>query len=105
MKIKVYQSKDNSYVEMISLGKLKYIGESFGLDSLTNGKIYDFVDIYPNDDLIKIVDDSEEDYMYQISNPKPLDGSSKGGKWEIVEIYNDEIRKTISKQIRCEYEI
>lgn len=105
MKIKVYQSNENKYIEMESLGKVKYIGESFGIDSLTNGKIYDFVNINYNDNLIDVVDDSKENYVYQIKNPRPLDGSSKGGKWEIVEIYNDEIRKTISKQIRCEYEI
>ena len=50
--------------------KLKYIGESFGVDSLTNGKIYDA---------------SGEDYLYPKINPAPLDGSSVGGRWEIVE--------------------
>ena len=30
--------------------------------------------------------------MYQISNSKPLDGSSKGGKWEIIELYDERIK-------------
>ena len=63
--------------------KLKYIGESFGVDSLTNGKIYDCLGI--EDGMLRIVDDSNEDYLYSVANPRPLDGSSKGGKWEIIE--------------------
>lgn len=93
MKIKVYQSEEDNYIEMNSLGKIRYIGESFGVDGLTNGKIYDFVEIYPNDNLIRVVDDSEEDYIYQIDNPKSLNGSSKGGKWEIIELYDEKIKK------------
>ena len=62
--------------------KLRYIGESFGIDSLTNGKIYEAE--YENG-MFRVIDDSGEDYLYSIDNPAPLDGSSKGGKWEIVE--------------------
>ena len=62
--------------------KVKYIGESFGVDSLTNGKIYDCLGVDAG--MLRIIDDSEEDYLYSIYNPRPLDGSSKGGKWEIV---------------------
>ncbi|MBQ7937158.1 MAG: hypothetical protein IJ283_01495 [Oscillospiraceae bacterium] len=62
--------------------KLRYIGESFGIDSLTNGKIYEAE--YENG-MFRVIDDSGEDYLYSIDNPAPLDGSSKGGKWEIIE--------------------
>lgn len=62
--------------------KLKYIGESFGVDGLTNGKVYEAVD---EGDFYRVIDDSEEDYLYSKSNPAPLDGSSPGGRWEIVE--------------------
>ncbi|MFV0529488.1 MAG: hypothetical protein ACK5MN_12345 [Lachnospiraceae bacterium] len=62
--------------------KLKYIGESFGVDSLTNGKIYDAVE---EDGMYRVIDDSEEDYLYGMINPAPCDGSSPGGVWEIVE--------------------
>ena len=54
--------------------KLRYVGETFGVDSLTNGKIYD-----------ASVDDSGDDYLYAKENPAPLDGSSPSGQWEIVE--------------------
>lgn len=63
--------------------KLKYIGESFGVDSLTNGKIYDAT--VEDNDYYRVIDDSGEDYLYLKINPAPLDGSSVGGKWEIVE--------------------
>lgn len=62
--------------------KLKYIGESFGVDGLTNGKVYEAVD---EGDFYRVIDDSEEDYLYSKSNPAPLDGGSPGGHWEIVE--------------------
>lgn len=62
--------------------KLRYIGESFGVDELTNRKIYDAMD---EGDFYRVIDDSEEDYLYSKVNPAPLDGSSPGGRWEIVE--------------------
>lgn len=63
--------------------KVKYVGESFGAVSLTNGKIYECLGF--DSGMLRIIDDSEEDYLYSVINPRPLDGSSKGGKWEIVE--------------------
>ncbi len=62
--------------------KLRYVGESFGVDSLTNGKIYEAKD---EGDFYRVIDDSAEDYLYSKVNPAPLDGSSPGGKWEIIE--------------------
>ena len=61
--------------------KIRYIGESFGVDSLTNNKVYDAVE---EDGMYRVVDDSGEDYLYSKENPAPLDSSSKGGRWEIV---------------------
>lgn len=63
--------------------KLKYIGESFGAVSLTNGRIY--IATVGASDYYRVFDDSGEDYMYSRENPRPTDGSSKGGLWEIVE--------------------
>ncbi len=62
--------------------KLKYKGESFGVDSLTDGEIYEATE---ENGMYRVTDDSGEDYLYSKENPAPLDGSSKGGKWEIVE--------------------
>lgn len=65
------------------VGRLKYVGESFGVDSLTNGKVYDVLEFLP-DDLVRVIDDSGEDYLYSFSNPRPLDGTSPGGHWQIL---------------------
>jgi len=62
--------------------KLRYIGLSFGVDSLTDGKIYEAIE---ENGMYRVIDDSGEDYLYSKENPAPLDGSSPGGKWEKVE--------------------
>lgn len=62
--------------------KLKYVGESFGATCLTSGKIYEASE---EEFGYRIIDDSGEDYLYSKENPAPLDGSSVGGKWEIIE--------------------
>jgi hypothetical protein len=62
--------------------KLRYVGESFGVDSLTNGKIYEVTE--EDEDFYRVIDDSGEGYLYSKVNPAPLDGSSKGGVWELV---------------------
>ena len=72
--------------------KLKYVGESFGAVSLTNGTVYECLG--EDSGMFRIVDDSGEDYLYSVVNPRPLDGSSKGGKWEIVE---DDKNGTLAK--------
>ena len=63
--------------------RIKYIGESFGVDGLTNGKTYEAIN--ENEGMYRVIDDSGEDYLYSKENPAPVDGSSPGGKWEIVE--------------------
>ena len=62
--------------------KLKYIGESFGALSLTSNKIYEATEEKFG---YRVIDDSGEDYLYSKDNPAPLDGSSPGGRWEIIE--------------------
>lgn len=66
--------------------KLRYVGESFGAVSLTNGKIYEAT--IEDNDYYRVVDDSGEDYLYSKENPAPCNGSSPGGKWEIVDESN-----------------
>ncbi len=62
--------------------KVKYVGNSFGALSLTNGEIYDCLGVEYG--YLRIVDDSEDDYLYSARNPRPLDGNSPGGRWEII---------------------
>lgn len=62
--------------------KLKYIGESFGVDSLTDGKNYEATD---EGDFYRVIDDSGENYLYSKVNPAPYDSSSFGGVWLVIE--------------------
>ena len=65
--------------------KVRYVGVSFGADSLTDGKIYD------------VVDDSGEDYLYSPQHPRPAAvPDHPGGRWEIVE---DDENGTLRKAI------
>ena len=74
--------------------KVKYVGESFynGF-GLTNNKIYECVDIADEEECLEIIDDEGENFLYPIRDPKPLDASSKGGKWEIIEDENGYLTK------------
>ncbi len=75
--------------------KLKYIGESFGAVSLTDGQTY--IATVSDIGYYRVFDDSGEDYMYFQDNPRPLDGSSPGGRWEIVEDMNERERALYEK--------
>lgn len=63
--------------------KVKYIGKTFGIDSLTNGKDYEVVGI--EYDFLRIIDDSGEDYLYSATDPGTIAGDFIGGKFEVVE--------------------
>ncbi|MFZ5974993.1 MAG: hypothetical protein ACOYU3_06255 [Bacillota bacterium] len=79
--------------------KVKYIGDSF-IVGLTNGKTYECLGVEDGGifgPMLRIIDDDEDNwnydnsldwkpgYLYSPLNPAPLDGSSSGGRWEIVE--------------------
>lgn len=74
--------------------KAKYVGQSFGVDSLTNGKVYTCLG--HEGCFLRIIDDSGEDYLYSATDPAPLDRSVKPGKWEIIE---DDDKRTLYKAI------
>lgn len=66
--------------------RVKYVGVSFGVDSLTNGNVYDVLAFEEDPGALRIVDDSGEDYLYDPINPRPLaDPKHPGGHFEIVE--------------------
>ena len=78
--------------------KVKYIGETFyNGDGLTNGKIYECVDILEKEECLEIIDDSGDEFLYPIKKPKPLDGSLKDGKWEIIEDPDEKLAKIFKK--------
>lgn len=75
--------------------KVRYVGESFGVDGLTNGKVYECLGV--EGPFLRIIDDSGEDYLYSAKRPAPLDpNTGQGGKWEIVE---DDEKGTLKKAI------
>lgn len=74
--------------------KVKYIGKSFGVESLTDGKTYECIGI--EDGMLRIIDDSGEDYLYSATRPSSLENMNLCGKWEIVEdSENKELEKII----------
>ena len=81
--INVFQCELNETIQLEYIGKVKYIGESFGVDSLTNDNKYDVVKNLNGN--IAVVDDSGEDYIYSLKNPAPADESSKGGIFHIID--------------------
>lgn len=80
--------------------KVKYLGETFGSGTgLTDGVVYECLGVEDGADfgpMLRIIDDEGPDYwekrdnepdgyLYFPTNPGPLDGSSPGGRWEIVQ--------------------
>ena len=66
--------------------RVKYIGVSFGVDGLTNGKEYDVLMYEEENGMLRVVDDSDEDYLYHPVNPRPIaDPRHPGGRFEIIE--------------------
>lgn len=76
--------------------KVKYLGESFGTEGLTNQRIYEVLKV--EGDMIRVIDDSGEDYLYSVVKPSSLEDYTKCGKWEIVEDSKDKkLQKAIEK--------
>lgn len=75
--------------------KVKYKGKSFGVEGLTDGKIYECIDI--EDGMLRIVDDSGEDYLYSAIKPSSLENPNICGRWEIIEDNED---KDLEKVIK-----
>lgn len=88
--IDVFQCELNKTIPLEYIGKVKYIGETFGIEGLTNMKEYNIV--RDRDRNVKVVDDSDEDYIYSLINPRPLDGSSVGGTFYIIDDPNEELK-------------
>ena len=77
--------------------RVRYVGVSFGVDSLTNGKIYEVLGVEPGMGWLRVIDDSDEDYLYDAVNPKPTAvPSHPGGRFEIIE---DDENGTLRKAI------
>jgi hypothetical protein len=75
--------------------KVRYIGKDFGVEGLTNGKIYECVGI--EDGMLRVIDDSGEDYLYSAIRPSSLENTELFGRWEIIEDNEKEDLKKIIK--------
>ncbi len=75
--------------------KVKYIGKSFGVESLTDGKVYECIGI--EDGMLRIIDDSGEDYLYSAIEPSSLENPKLCGKWKIED---DNENKDLEKIIK-----
>lgn len=81
--VDVYQCELDKTIPLKYIGRVLYTGETFGVEGLTDNKEYVIVEDRNGD--LKVVDDSEEDYFYDLNNPRPADGSSPGGKFKILD--------------------
>ncbi len=77
--------------------KVRYVGTSFGIDGLTNGKVYEVVELDEFSGGLRVIDDSDEDYLYSPKHPRPVAvPDHPGGHWKIVE---DDENGTLKKAI------
>lgn len=67
------------------LAIVKFVGDTFF--SFVDGKNY-YVIGYDGA-YFRIIDESKEDYLYLIKNPRPLNKESWNGKFELVEDFTD----------------
>lgn len=66
--------------------KVKYVGVSFGIDSLTDQRVYEVLEYDSEIGALRLIDDSGEDYLYSPVHPRPIaDPSHPGGRFEIIE--------------------
>ena len=65
--------------------KVRYVGKSYGVDSMTDGKVYEVLEVDEITGGLRIVDDSGEDYLYHPKAPKPNGAKEAYGRYEIVE--------------------
>ena len=79
-----------------TIGKVKYVGKSFGVESLTDGNTYLVVGI--ERPFIRVIDDSEEDYLYSIIKPGSMEDPDLCGKWVVIDDPTNEIRKYIKTE-------
>ena len=76
--------------------RVKYIGKSFGVDGLTDGKTYEVLEVDEVSGWLRVVDDSDEDYLYSPKEPGPFARGVAYGRFEIIE---DDEKGTLEKAI------
>ena len=69
--IQVYQSEFDKEIPLEYVGKVKYIGPDDPLSFVNNGE-YNIV--FDKNNTLKVVYETEEDYIYALSEPNNLGG-------------------------------
>lgn len=87
--INVYQSELNKEIPLEYIGKVKYIGPDDPLSFINEKEYYVVRDRYK---VLKVVDETEEDYVYDLTNPDNL-----GGKFYYIEDSKDILKEYISE--------
>jgi len=67
MKRKVYQCVEDEYIEMEVLARYRFTGETNPI-AFIKGKIYDCVGYDEEQNMIRLVDETGEDYVYKKDN-------------------------------------
>lgn len=79
-KIDVFQCELNDYKAMEVSFYAKFVGKNkLESDEVTFGNIYPVIE--DDNGMYRVVDDSEEDYLYLINDP-----NDNSPRWEIIEI-------------------
>lgn len=76
---------------------VRYVGKSFGVDGLTDGKVYTVLEIDKPTGAFRLIDDSGEDYLYNPKNPKPNGATERFGRFEIVKDQSDALKAALSQ--------
>lgn len=76
--------------------KVKYLGPDIGVDGLRDNGIYTVLEVDDFTGMLRIVDESDEDYLYSPKKPQAICGTYKGGYFEIIE---DDENNSLEKAI------
>ena len=76
--------------------QVKYLGPNIGVDGLINGKVYEVKEVDEMTGMLRIIDESQDDYLYSPTHPKAFAGGYQGGKFEIV---SDDNKGTLKQAI------
>lgn len=88
MKVDIPKYEENKYIgmqEVEVLAQVKYMGDD--TLSFENGKIYNVIGI--EGALIRVIDESGEDYLYSFNNPN-INNPNKEGRFELVNDFTND---------------
>ncbi|MBS3889782.1 MAG: hypothetical protein KGZ92_10930 [Firmicutes bacterium] len=80
------------------MGRVRYNGRTFGPAGLTAGAIYYVLSV--EEGMLRVVDDEEMGYLYDMADPGPFDDPSPTGKWELIEDYTGVLSRVLQQVAR-----